>query len=122
MQKVGSLETYAPADLLSYFGQALVNPYVVGGTLVHLVVYLLVLVALSWADVTVAVPFTAVEYCFAALLAVLILHEAVPPLRWAGIAFVIFGVVLIGMGKPQTETEQGLANKPAPNRLLTHLE
>ena len=103
MQQVGSLEVYAPYALASYFGQALTNPYVVGGTALHAVVYLLVLAALSWADVTVAVPFTAIEYCFAAMLAVLLLKEGVPPLRWAGIFLVIMGVILISMGKPQTQ-------------------
>ena len=102
MQQVGSLEAYAPHDLFSYFSQAILNPYVIGGTALHAVVYLLILAALSWADVTVAVPLTAIEYCFAAMLAVLLLNEGVPPLRWAGIVLVILGVILIGMGKPQT--------------------
>ena len=40
---------------------------------------------------------TAIEFAFAAVLAVVILNEAVPTLRWAGIALVIAGVILISM-------------------------
>jgi drug/metabolite transporter (DMT)-like permease len=57
--------------------------------------------SLSWADVTVAVPFTAMEYAFAAILAITLLQEVVPPVRWAGIVLVIVGVVLVTVsGEP----------------------
>ncbi len=95
MQQVGSLENYAPAALTGYVGQALINPYVIVGTALNAVFYFLFLAALSWADVTVVLPMTALEFGMAALLAVVVLHEAVPTLRWAGIALVILGVMLI---------------------------
>ncbi|MDR1727765.1 MAG: DMT family transporter [Acidobacteriota bacterium] len=98
MKEVGSLETYAPLALASYFWHALCNPYVIGGTILNAVFYFLFLAALSWTNVTVALPMTAIEYGFAAVLAVLILKEGVPPVRWMGIAMVIVGVILIARG------------------------
>ena len=98
MLEVGSLENYAPMALASYFRYALFNPYVIAGTILNAVFYFLFLAALSWTDVTIALPITAMEYGFAAVLAVIILKERVPPIRWAGIALVIFGVILIARG------------------------
>jgi drug/metabolite transporter (DMT)-like permease len=98
MIEVGSLENYAPMALVSYFWHALCNPYVIGGTILNAAFYFLFLAALSWTDVTIALPMTAIEYGFAALLAVLILKERVPPVRWAGIALVILGVIFIARG------------------------
>ncbi len=98
MQQVGSLENYAPLALVGYFWNAACNPYVIGGTILNTVFYVLFLAALSWTEVTVALPMTAIEYAFAAFLAVMILKEAVSPLRWAGVALVIFGVLLISRG------------------------
>jgi drug/metabolite transporter (DMT)-like permease len=95
MQQVGSLEAYAPAALIAYFVRALLNPYVIAGTALNAVFYFLFLASLSWADVTVVLPMTALEFGMAAALAVIILDEAVPNLRWAGIALVVLGVVLI---------------------------
>ena len=95
MQEVGSLETYAPLQLAAYFWQALCNPYVIGGTVLNAVFYFLFLAALSWTDVTIALPMTAIEYGFAAILAVLILKESVPASRWTGIALVVIWVILI---------------------------
>jgi drug/metabolite transporter (DMT)-like permease len=102
MLQVGSLENYAPGPLVAYFWHALCNPYVIGGTILNAVFYFLFLAALSWTDVTVALPMTAIEYGFAAFLAIIILKESVPPLRWAGIGLVIIGVLLIARGGGET--------------------
>src|SRR5512139_3405505 len=85
MLQVGSLENYAPLPLITYFWNALCNPYVIGGTVLNAVFYFLFLATLSWTNVTVALPLTAIEYGFAAFLAIVLLKESVPPLRWAGI-------------------------------------
>jgi drug/metabolite transporter (DMT)-like permease len=102
MQQVGSLENYAPAALLAYFGHAVTNGYVIAGTALNAVFYVLFLAALSWTDVTVALPMTAIEYGFAAALAVVILKEQVSAVRWFGIALVILGVIFIARGGGET--------------------
>jgi len=109
MQELGSLETYAPMEVLAYFGHALTNPYVILGTIFNGVFYFLLIASLSWADVTVAVPFTAMEYAFAAILAVTILQEVVPPMRWMGIVLVIIGVLLVSVsGAPTSLPEDAV--------------
>lgn len=95
MLQVGSLENYAPLPLITYFWHVLCNPYVIVGTILNAVFYFLYMAALSWTKVTVALPFTAIEYGFAAVLAVMLLKESVPPVRWMGIVLVIIGVILI---------------------------
>ncbi len=102
MQQVGSLENYAPLALISYFWQSLCNPYVIFGTFFNAVFYFLFLAALSWTDVTIALPMTAIEYVFAAFLALMILKENITPVRWGGIALVVIGVILIARGGGET--------------------
>ncbi|MBX3235088.1 MAG: EamA family transporter [Nitrospiraceae bacterium] len=102
MQEVGALDQYAPAALVAYFGRALTNPYVVIGTGLNAVFYFLFLAALSWTDITVVLPMTALEFGMAAVLAVVLLNEVVPTLRWAGILLVILGVILITAGGGET--------------------
>jgi drug/metabolite transporter (DMT)-like permease len=95
MLQIGSLENYSPLPLALYFWHALCNPYVIGGTVLNAIFYFLFLAALSWTDVTVVLPMTAIEYAFAAFLAVILLKEQVPAIRWAGIVLVVIGVILI---------------------------
>jgi drug/metabolite transporter (DMT)-like permease len=109
MQAVGPLENYAPLELISFFWRALCQPYVIAGTVFSAVFYFAFLAALSWTDVTVAFPLTAFEYGFTALLAILVLREQVPAMRWIGIAIVTIGLLLIAMtergGTPSVETQ-----------------
>lgn len=109
MQQVGALESYIPTDLAVYFWHTVSNPYVIGGTVLNTVFYILFLAALSWTDVTVALPMTALEYGFAAVLAVMILKEVVSPLRWAGILLIVLGVILINMGGGETPAPSAVA-------------
>jgi drug/metabolite transporter (DMT)-like permease len=98
MLQVGSLENYSPLPLLAYFWQALCNPLVIAGTALNAAFYFLFLATLSWTKVTIALPMSSIEYGFAALLAIALLKETVSLTRWAGIALVIAGVVLIARG------------------------
>lgn len=113
MQVVGPLESYAPLSMGPYFLRALFQPYVILGTVLNAVFYFGMLAALSWSGVTVVLPLTAIEYAFAAVLAVTILHEVVLPIRWAGIAFVILGVILISVGGGDEPAGQGSAGSGA---------
>ena len=95
MQIVGPLEDYGVMNIVAYLWQAITQPYVIAGTILSGVFFFALLTALGWTDVTVAFPLTALEYVFAAFLAVVILKERVPALRWLGIALVVVGVLLI---------------------------
>jgi len=52
---------------------------------------------LSWADVSIVVPATALSYVTAAFGAKYLLHEDVAPLRWAGVFLVCAGVALLSL-------------------------
>ena len=89
MQIVGPLEDYGVMNIVAYLWQAITQPYVIAGTILSGVFFFALLTALGWTDLTVAFPLTALEYVFAAFLAVVILKERVPALRWLGIALVV---------------------------------
>jgi drug/metabolite transporter (DMT)-like permease len=120
MQVMGPLESYAPMHMASYFLRALFQPYVIGGTALSGVFYFCMLAVLSWTGVTVAIPLTAIEYAFATVLAVTILKEAVLPMRWAGIAFVILGVILISVGGGEEPASDSRGDTPEQGTI--HLE
>jgi drug/metabolite transporter (DMT)-like permease len=111
MLQVGELAGWSPRYLAAYFWHALTNPYVIAGTVGNALFYFLFLAVLSWAPVSVALPLTALEYVIAAALGILFLKEAVPPLRWTGIALIVAGVVLISLER-QPQTPAGQARNP----------
>jgi drug/metabolite transporter (DMT)-like permease len=53
------------------------------------------LVVLSRASLSFAYPFAALTYVLILLFDLFILDETVPPLRWAGVAFIVAGIFLV---------------------------
>jgi len=115
MLQVGELSGWSPRYLAGYFWHALTNPWVIAGTVGNALFYFLFLAVLSWAPVAVALPLTALEYAIAAVLGILFLREPVPPLRWAGIALVIAGVLLIGLDRQQETRRENAQRRAAPS-------
>jgi len=99
MLQIGELSGWSPRYLVGYFWHALTNPWVIAGTVGNALFYFLFLAVLSWSEVSVALPLTALEYVIAAVLGIVFLKEPVPPLRWAGIALVVAGVMLISLDR-----------------------
>jgi uncharacterized membrane protein len=82
---------------------ALLNPWVMGGIAVLISFMGCYMQALSWADLTFVQPATAFGNVVTALIGWLWLHEAITPLRWAGIACIVIGVGFVANGPSRTE-------------------
>jgi len=112
MLQIGELSGWSPRYLVTYFWHALGNPWVIAGTVGNALFYFLFLAVLSWSEVSVALPLTALEYVIAAVLGIVFLKEPVPPLRWAGIALVVAGVMLISLDR-RAQMRAGKSHLPA---------
>ncbi len=55
--------------------------------------------ALSWADISFVLPFTALSYVLVAAFARFFLHEHVTPTRWVGALIIVLGVIVVGLGE-----------------------
>jgi drug/metabolite transporter (DMT)-like permease len=121
MLQVGELAGWSPRYLAAYFWHALTNPYVIAGTVGNALFYFLFLAVLSWAPVSVALPLTALEYVIAAVLGILFLKEAVPGLRWAGIALIVAGVLIISLER-QAQTRAGQARHQLEKEEAPHAD
>ena len=71
------------------------QPYVWGGLFLFGLSALVWLVVLSRASLSFAYPFAALTYVLILLFDQFVLDETVPPLRWAGVAFIGVGIILV---------------------------
>lgn len=62
--------------------------------------FFLWLSVLSWAELSVAVPLTALQYVYNAVLAQAVLGERVNSMRWWGTAVIVAGVLILTLGDP----------------------
>jgi uncharacterized membrane protein len=83
---------------------AMLNPWVVVGTLLLMGFMAMWMHALSWADLTYVLPASAFGYIVTALLAQFCLHETVTPKRWLGVLLITAGVGFVAGGPSVTPT------------------
>jgi drug/metabolite transporter (DMT)-like permease len=77
------------------FRVVVTEPYVWAGLALFGLSALVWLVVLSRASLSFAYPFAALTYVLILLFDRFALHEKVPPLRWAGVAFIAAGIFLV---------------------------
>jgi drug/metabolite transporter (DMT)-like permease len=95
MTSVGRLGAGALQQPLQTLMAIASTPVVWLGLASYAVGAVLWLVVLSRLDLGYAYPLLAVSYILIPLLAHFLLGEAIPPLRWVGIAVIFIGVVIV---------------------------
>ena len=93
MNQVGAVQINN--GIVQSFVKMFTNPYVVGGLGFFGLNAFLWLIVLSREKLSFAYPMVAFAYVVTILLSKYVLHEDVPPLRWAGLGVIIIGILLI---------------------------
>jgi drug/metabolite transporter (DMT)-like permease len=97
MKRHGEVEDFRPRALLRLGWSMVRNPLVLGGLLTLALSFFALLALLSIANVSFAIPATAIAYLLETVLAKYILKEDVHWRRWMGATLVACGVVLISI-------------------------
>ena len=97
MKKIGEIEALRPKAVWVVMGRALRTGWLWIGIALMALSFFSLLALLSWADVSIVVPATALSYVTAAFGAKYLLHEKVAPVRWAGVLLVCAGVALLSL-------------------------
>jgi uncharacterized membrane protein len=71
--------------------------YILGGGVFYLISTVFYFYVLSRAHLGWAYSFGGLSYIFTVLLALLVLNESIPALRWVGVLVIAVGVAFIGM-------------------------
>lgn len=88
----------ASAKRLSKLNSLMTNYHLFGGVALYAIGTLLFIPALKGGDLSVLYPFVALAYIWVSLLSVKFLGEKMNKFKWLGIALIITGVSLIGIG------------------------
>ena len=97
MKQIGEVHPLTPAVIARVLFRAFRLPWMWIGIGLMAVGFFSLLAVLSWADVSVVVPATALSYVAGAVGAKFLLKEQVTPVRWAGVLLVCIGVALISI-------------------------
>jgi multidrug transporter EmrE-like cation transporter len=84
-----------PGEVLRLLGHVFTTPEVGLGVFLLATNFAMLLAVLTSADISVVGPARALGYLFLTTMAVLVLQEQVPPMRWAGVLLITLGVGLV---------------------------
>lgn len=76
---------------------AVTNPFIVGGVLAYAVSSVFYIVAVSRLPMSYAYPLIAISYVAVTIAMWQLFREDIPPLRWAGLAVICLGVILLAL-------------------------
>lgn len=97
MRQVGEVSTLNLRKLLSIFWSIVRNSYILTGAALELLALAAYLAALSWADLSLVLPLTALSDVVVLIPARYFLRENVGLNRWVGMLFIGVGVALISL-------------------------
>ena len=102
VKQIGELEQWTTVGVAAFLGSVFTNVTVWLGIACLIGYFVSYMLVLSWADFSFVLPASALTYVLVPVLARIFLNESVTPLRWAGVACIFLGVVLVGLTPPST--------------------
>jgi drug/metabolite transporter (DMT)-like permease len=115
MRRFGAMDWTSPRRWLDLLFVVARNPYVLTGVFFAAGFFFLYLTALSWVDLSFAMPLTALSFLFATLFARFALKEDVSWYRWAGTLIIVAGISLVALDrKPRTLLAPAAGAVPVP--------
>lgn len=119
MRRFGAMDWSVPSRWVDLLLVAARNPWVMTGVVFAAGFFFLYLSALSWVDLSFAMPLTAMSFVFATILAKYVLGEEVSWYRWIGTLVIVGGISLVVLDrKPDTtggpDVVRAAEAQPAP--------
>jgi len=92
---IGTIKITSSQQFIEFLFHQIVNIPLVGGLILYFLSALIWIYLLTKLDISYVQPILALTYVVTPVLAIFILNESVPPVRWIGIVVIIIGVAIV---------------------------
>lgn len=89
------------ASALVFLRAIFFSPFLWAGLFTVIMVFIIWSTILAKIDLSVAVPVASFSYILVPIASIIFLHEQVTILRWAGILFILTGVILVSLSSKE---------------------
>ncbi|MGC8744324.1 MAG: EamA family transporter [Verrucomicrobiia bacterium] len=114
--KIRQTEISILPNIAKMVGNALTNKHFLLGLLLEMMFFIGLLYLLGQRDVSFIWPLTSLSFVMTTLAARFLLNENVSPVRWAGVAFIVFGAALISYSEHQNPKQK----EPKPETIISN--
>jgi drug/metabolite transporter (DMT)-like permease len=109
MEKIGDVKQVSVSEVLRIVKAGATNGSILLGVFFEALFFAILLILMSRSDISLLWPLTGLSFVFATIAAIIFLGEKVTPMRWAGVALVVAGAVLIGYSEKANERAKAAA-------------
>jgi len=103
LTEIGEVEKVSLGEIARIVVQGITNKHILFGVALEAAFFGALLYLLSQRDVSLIWPLTSLGFVITAIAAKFIVHEQVTPLRWAGVALIVAGAVLVSWSEQAKE-------------------
>ena len=93
-----------PPDAFIFIKTVALSGFLWIGLVSVIAIFIIWSTVLSKIDLSVAVPVASFSYILVPLVSIIFLHEKVTALRWAGIVFILMGIILVSLSAKKDAT------------------
>ena len=106
LKQIGEVKQVSAPEILRIVKAGVTNSSILLGVALEAAFFVALLVLLSRSDVSFIWPLTAMGFVLTTLTAKFLLHEQIPPLRWAGVLLIMLGAGLITWTEKMKERKE----------------
>ncbi len=112
MDKIGDVKEVSVSEVARIVKAGATNGSILLGVFFEALFFVVLLILMSQNEISLLWPLTGLSFVFATIAAILFLNEKVSSMRWAGVALIVAGAILISYSEKKNERVKAV---PAPS-------
>jgi drug/metabolite transporter (DMT)-like permease len=112
MEKIGDVKKVSVSEVTRIVKAGATNGSILLGVFFEALFFGVLLILMSRSDISLLWPLTGLSFVFATIAAIIFLNEKVSSMRWAGVALIVAGAILISYSEKANERAKAV---PAPS-------
>src|SRR3954465_10529689 len=118
MEKIGDVKKVSVSEVTRIVKAGATNGSILLGVLFEALFFVTLLILMSRTDISLLWPLTGLSFVFATIAAIIFLGEKVSTMRWAGVALIVVGAILISYSEKGNERSKagGPSNSTIPEQ------
>ena len=114
---IGTLNLGNFHEVVAFFIKSFTNITILSGVVLYFLSALIWLLLLTKLDISYVQPILALTYVVTPILAIILLNESVPTMRWVGIAIIVLGVFVVARTS-STKNKNIVVKEPIQTKIV----
>jgi drug/metabolite transporter (DMT)-like permease len=117
METMGEMKQVSASEVIRVVKAGATNGSILLGVFFEALFFAILLILMSRSDISLLWPLTGLSFVFATIAAIIFLGEKVSPMRWAGVALIVAGAIIISYSEKANERAKAVTVPPSDSTI-----